>query len=76
MKEITEGGVDKLARMYAGGAHAGQNIERGVNHKVTKKACKLLDKGVMWVFETSMGFRDTRRRGVFRQDYQPNNYNC
>ena len=61
MKKITEGGADELARMLARmpdkqvahlitsqslNQRAGY-IERGINHKLTRKACERLDNDVM-----------------------------
>ena len=89
MKKITEGGADKLARMLAHMrdkqvAHVVTSqsltqrsgyIERGVDHKLAKKACERLDKDVMWVLEASMGLRDTEdEEEFFQQDHQPNDY--
>ena len=89
MKKITEGGADKLARMLAHMrdkqvAHVVTSqsltqrsgyIERGVDHKLAKKACERLDKDVMCVLEASMGLRDTEdEEEFFQQDHQPNVY--
>ena len=80
-KIITEGGADELARMLARMpdkqvAHliTSQSltqrsgyIERGIDHKLTRKACERLDNDVMWVLEASMGLRETAdEEGFFR----------
>ncbi|CAM9850142.1 unnamed protein product, partial [Hapterophycus canaliculatus] len=72
MKKITEGGADKLARVLAcmpdkqvahlitsqSLSQRSGYIERGIDHKRTRKACERLDNDVMWVLEASMGLRD------------------
>ena len=89
MKKITEGGADELARMLARMpdkqvAHliTSQSltqrsgyIERGIDHKLTRKACERLDHDVMWVLEASMGLRDAAdEEGVFRERHEPDSF--
>ncbi|CAB1119445.1 unnamed protein product [Ectocarpus sp. CCAP 1310/34] len=89
MKVITEGGADKLARMLVRMpdkqvAHLVTSqsltqrsgyIERGINHKLVKGACKRLDNMVMWVLEATMGLRDTEvEEEFFQDDCQPDRF--
>ena len=89
MKKITEGGAVELARMLARMpdkqvAHLVTSqsltqrsgyIERGIDHRRTRKACERLDNGVMWVLETTMGLRgaDTEEE-FFQDDCEPTDF--
>ena len=45
-------------------------IERGIDHKWTRKACERLDNDVMWVLESLLGLRDTEDEEDFFQEGQ------
>eukprot|EP00903_Cladosiphon_okamuranus_P019868 g18261.t1 len=82
MRTITDGGADKLARMLARMpdkqvAHlvTAQSLtqrsgylERGVNHKLSEKACERLDNTVLWVLEATMELRDAEDEEEFFQN--------
>lgn len=89
MKKITDGGADELAHMLArmpdklvahlitsqSFTQRSGYIERGIDHKLTRKACERPDNGVMWVLEASMGLRDTAdEEGFFRERHEPHSF--